>query len=150
MKRNLIITCLVIQTVIVSLLFANVFVTKPAFFQYLITAKQWGVELVMLIAIIFLVLYILLMKEIKSRTRLHTTGRYSSVTVITRRFTDQTEKSGQQNKDIQTAGEILNGPVKVKSTAIREMKNEMKNIMTQSGTTCPDDSGKKSQSTTEK
>jgi O-antigen ligase len=68
MKRNLTITCLFIQTVIVSLLFATAFVTKPAFFQHLIAAKQWGVELVMLIIIFFLVLYIPVVKKIKITT----------------------------------------------------------------------------------
>jgi O-antigen polymerase len=68
MTRNLTITCLFFQTVIVSLLFATVFVTKPAFFQHLIAAKQWGVELVMLVAITFLVLYIPFVKKIKITT----------------------------------------------------------------------------------
>jgi O-antigen polymerase len=68
MTRNLTITCLFFQTVIVSLLFATVFVTKPAFFQHLIAAKQWGVELVMLVAITFLVLHIPFVKKIKITT----------------------------------------------------------------------------------
>jgi O-antigen polymerase len=68
MKQNLIITGLFFQTVIITLLFATIFVTKPAFFQHLIAAKQWGVELVILIAIIFLVLHIPFVKKIKITT----------------------------------------------------------------------------------
>jgi hypothetical protein len=65
MKRNLSITCLFCHTVIVSLLFVTYFVTRPAFFQHLIAAKQWEMESVMQIAIIVLVLNIPSVKKIK-------------------------------------------------------------------------------------
>ncbi|MFW5879883.1 MAG: tetratricopeptide repeat protein [bacterium] len=42
--------------------------------------------------------------------------------------------SGQQKKAQQTANEILNSPVKIESTATREIMNEMKEIVTQSNT----------------
>jgi hypothetical protein len=139
MKRNLTITCLFFQTVIVSILFATAFVTKPAFFQHLIAAKQWGVELVMLIVIFFLVLYIPFVKKSKAESAyIQNSYMVSSLLLPKYLLTKLYKDSAQHNKAKQTARKILNSPVKIESSATRDIMHEMKNIITQSGTTCPD------------
>src|SRR5690554_4573835 len=52
-----------LQVAIIATLFLTSFLVKPQFFNWLITSKQWGLEQVMISAVVFLTIYLPFVKS---------------------------------------------------------------------------------------